>query len=345
MSALRHAVSGSQTGADESGFLRLDRNENPYGASLLVQESLSIYEGFARRPGPLPRSLSRALARYTGRLEGSLYLAESPVELLSRVLGMLAEPGDPILAYAPYGEALRRAARWARVPVTDVARVDGTMRAAEALRSRPSPACVVYVGSPNDPTGDVASPQEIVALLRTGVTVIADETYAEFTDRRLGPLGREFPNLVSVRSFAPWAGLWGVPVSYAVASPELVGRLGAAWPQEELSAPARIAAGASLDDQALLASRVRRIRLERARLFRRLRKLNFVEPAPSHGPFIPCAVTRGTAARVVSLLEGEGALVHDCAPEGLPEHVRISVGTPEQTDELFAAMCRIAAPL
>lgn len=326
--------------------LRLHENENPYGCSLLVQESLSIHDSFALCPGPLSRTLSGALARYTGRTSSDTYLANSPSELLSRLISLLVPAGEPLLTYVPYKSALRGVTAALGVENVPVRRAeDGRVRAVPALEYRGG-ARVVYLGSPNDPTGDVAAPLEVVTLLRAGFTVIADETYAEFTDKTLGILGREFPNLVSVRSFAPWAGLWGIPVSYALMRSELVIALEARWPQCGVTSASRIAAGASLDDAVLLFNRVKHIRLERARLFRRLRKLNFLQPRDSHGPFLLCEVTRGTADRVVALLwENEGVLVHDCAADGMPGFIRVSVGTPEHTDQLMGAMCRISVLL
>lgn len=331
--------------ASENEPLRLHLNESPYGCSLLVQESLSIYDSFAQQPGPVSRTLMRGLCRYAGRPADDLYLANSPRELLGRVLRVLVEPGDSVIAYAPHTRLIGDAASDAGVLVTDAPREDGQLAAASALRLRTTSACTVFLGSPNDPTGEAVRPLEVVSLLRAGVTVIADETYAEYTDKGLSILGGEFPNLVSLRSFAPWAGLWGIPVSYAVASPELVARLEERWPQSSLTAASRIAAGASLDDAAMLLNGVKHVRLERARLFRRLRKLNFVQPLPSHGPFLLCEVTRGDAACVCRLLAAEGVLIHDAAEDGMPGYVRISVGTSAQTDQLFGAMCRISVSL
>ncbi len=339
--ALQQPLAGTR----EETQLRLHLNENPYGCSLLVQESLSIYDGFARQPGAPSSSLMRALSRYTGRPSHDLYLANSPSELLWRILSVLTEPGDGVIAYAPYPAVLREAAANCHVQLFDAPRTGSRVSAAHALRLRSATADTVYVGSPNDPTGDVADQLEVIALLRAGATVIADETYVEYTDKGLGILGGEFPNLISLRSFAPWAGLWGIPVSYAVMSAEMVERLAVRWSESSLTSSSRIAAGASLDDSALLLNRVRHVRLERARLFRRLRKLNFIQPLPSHGPFILCEVTRGDAGRVQALLEAEGVLVHNCCEEGMPEHIRISVGTSEQTDQLVAAMVRVSVAL
>ncbi len=325
--------------------LRLHLNENPYGCSLLVQESLSIHDGFAQQPGPVSPRLLRALGQYAGRPSGDLYVANGPAELLTHLMTTLVEPGDEVISYAPRGPLLAGAADAAHVSVLDVPwSLDG-FRGAPALRFRRPTADVVYLSSPNEITGAVASALKLVAMLGAGMTVIVDETYAEFTDKTVGILGAEFPNLISLRSFGAWAGLWGIPVSYAVTSHQLAEQLRAGCSQNSLSAASRVAAGASLDDAMLLLNRVRHIRLERARLFRRLRKLNFVQPLPSHGPFLCCTLTRGETERVCSLLEAEGILIHDCTNDGLPGHVRVSVGTPEQTDQLFAALCRISVSI
>lgn len=334
-------------GADTEEVLRLHLNENPYGCSLLVQESLSIHDSFAQRPGPLSGTLLRALAKYCGRQTGDIYLANTPEELMLRVLSVCLEPGEQLLAYAPHPKMIEDVARAARIDVLAVPRSrDGAISATAAIQRGDESGRTVYIGSPNDPTGDVVPPLEVVALLHAGLTVIVDETYAEFTDKTLTILGREFPGLISLRSFAPWAGLWGVPVSYALAQSDLVAKLDAFSPQETLSSASRIAAGASLDDSTLLLNRVKHLRLERARLYRRLRKLNFLQPSHSHGPFVPCEVTRGTPEKVCALLETqEGVLLHNCSEDGLAGFIRVSVGTPEQTDQLVGALCRISVQL
>ena len=325
--------------------MRLHRNENPYGCSLLVQESLSISESFALHPGPLSRTLSGALSRYARRPVAEIYVADSLDALLLEVLR--AACGDERLAYAyaPFSGPFARAAAGAGIRVVPLRTAQERQALTLPRASVGAPRSPVYLGSPSDPTGEVVPPLEVVALLEAGFTVIADESYAEFTDKTLGVLGREFPNLVSLRSFAPWAGLWGIPVSYALADGAFVAALDARWPQTRLLAPSRIAAGASLDDAFLLQNRVKHIRLERSRLYRRLRKLNFVQPLYSHAPFICCEVTRGDPAGVVALLEREGILVHPCAENGLPGHIRISIGTADHTDRLIAAMVRISVEL
>ncbi len=344
MSSLSRTRSGVASDVLEEP-LRLHQNENPYGCSLLVQESLSIHDGFARVPGPVSSRLLRSLGEYAGRSPDHLYLANTPEELLSRLLAILMESGDELIAYSPHGGSLLDAADAARVSVVEAPWGEGAFAAGPALRLRQPTANTVVLCSPNEITGRVAPPLEVVSLLKAGMTVVVDERYAEFTDKGLGILASEFPNLVSLRTFGPWAGLWGVPVSYALASAEIVDQLKARWSQSLLTAASRVAAGASLDDATLLMNRVRHIRLERARLFRRLRKLNFLQPLPSHGPFLCCQVTRGEAERVCGLLEAEGILIHNCVADGLPGHVRISVGTPEQTDHLFATLTRISVSL
>lgn len=344
MTSLSRAQSGISDNLTEEP-LRLHQNENPYGCSLLVPESLSIHDAFARVPGPVSSRLLRSLGEYAGRSPDHIYLANAPAELLSRLLAVLMESGDELIAYAPHGASLLEAVDAARVSVVEAPWREGVFAAGPALRLRQPTANTVFLSSPNEITGRVASPLEVVSLLKTGLMVVVDERYVEFTDKGLGILGAEFPNLVSLRTFGPWAGLWGMPVSYALAPAEIVDQLDERWPQSLLTAASRVAAGASLDDATLLMNRVRHIRLERARLFRRLRKLNFLQPLPSHGPFLCCQVTRGEPERVCGLLEAEDILIHNCAADGLPGHVRISVGTPEQTDQLFSTLTRISVLL
>lgn len=333
----------------ESEPLRLHENENPYGCSLLVQESLSAHDTFSRKPSGLPITLMKALSRYTGRSQSNIYLAESPEDLLFRILSVTGCHRGQLIACTPYGDTLRNVLRATGLRAEESPWEPGKkLPTDELIRKYASSGMnrsVIYIGTPNDPTGDVIAPLDAVTLLHAGFTVIADEIYAEFTDRAPGVIGGEFPNFVSLRSFAPWAGLWGIPVSYGLLPDDLHGELERQWPQHRLSDAARIAAGASLDDQTLLLNRVRHIRLERARLFRRLRKLNFLQPLPSQGPFILCEITRGTADSVCGLLTRDGIQVRNCTEYGLPKHIRISVGTPADTDHLFSAMRRISISL
>jgi histidinol-phosphate aminotransferase len=153
----------------------------------------------------------------------------------------------------------------------------------------------------------------------------------------------EFDNLVVLRSFSPWAGLHGLLVGYALCSVKAAARLQRLTPPGGLNRAAQLAAIASLEDKENLLQRVRRLRLERGRLYRQLRKLNLLQPYPSAAPFLLCAVTRGQASMVQRHLQDDGILVKAISDRWLDNHLRIAVGRPEDTNALMASLKTLAA--
>jgi histidinol-phosphate aminotransferase len=202
---------------------------------------------------------------------------------------------------------------------------------------------MVALSSPNNPTGNVTNHTTIVHLLHTGVWVVVDESYFEFCDRTVAPLVSEFDNLVVLRSFGPWAGLHGLPLGYALASTRVVARLHRLSTPGGVNRAAQLAGLASLGDRDNLTQRVRRIRLERGRMFRQLRKLNLIQPYPSAANFLLCNITRGDASMVQRHLQDDGILVKTISDRALPNHLRIGVGKPGDTNALVASLKKLAA--
>jgi histidinol-phosphate aminotransferase len=89
-----------------------------------------------------------------------------------------------------------------------------------------------------------------------------------------------------------------------------------------------------------------RLRVERGRLFRKLRKLNLLQPLPSQGNFLLCRVLRGSAREVRARLADLGIMVLGWDEgTGLEPYLRVSVGRPEDTDTLVKALVSIAERL
>lgn len=340
----RPGASGPPSVDEPRSRLRLDSNENPYGCSLLVQESLSICDSFAAQPDGVSPTLLGALCRYAACRPSALHLENTREELLEHVFRVLVGTGACLPVWGPVDTPVLRAAERVGIRLDVHIAAPGTERDGPASVSEIAAAAgVVFVTSPNEVTGASVPALEVGAALRAGIRVILDETYREYSENAPGVLGREFDGLVSLRSFGSWAGLWGIPVSYAVSDPETTARLEAAYPSDALTRASRVAAGASLDDAAALLGRVRQIRKERGRLYRQLRKLNIVQPFPSDGPALICAVTRGDSRTLTEALRSQGVLVRDCAELGLPGFIRVSVGTPEETDVLMDSMRAVAS--
>jgi histidinol-phosphate aminotransferase len=148
----------------------------------------------------------------------------------------------------------------------------------------------------------------------------------------------EFDNLVVLRTFSKWAGLAGLRIGYGIFPTGIIEQLWKIKQPYNINVAAQIAALATLEDREAMEATVRRIRAERGRLYRTLRKLQLLQPHESEANFLLCRVLLGDAKALKEALEAEGIFIrHYNSPE-LRNYVRISVGRPEDTDQLVSAL-------
>ena len=149
---------------------------------------------------------------------------------------------------------------------------------------------IIFVASPNNPTGNLASEIQIRALLETGVLVVVDEAYYEFCNSTFANLIDVFDNLVILRTMSKWAGLAGLRIGYGIMNPVLVNHIMDIKSPYNLSVTAEDALVASIDDAGFLLNNVRRILVERDRVFKLLTGIDGLRPIPSSGNYILCEV-------------------------------------------------------
>jgi histidinol-phosphate aminotransferase len=326
--------------------IRLNSDENPYGCSLNVQDILASHDQYHLPADPVCTDLRASLSEYTGFSPDRIVAGAGPAELTERLLHAFLDPGDAVITCPPSLPQPSLGASRARVTVVQAprtARFEVDPEAIITTMRRQSNIKMAALSSPNNPTGNVTNHTAIVQLLHTGVWVLVDESYFEFCDRTVAPLVTEFDNLVVLRSFGPWAGLHGLPVGYALASTRVVARLQRLATPGGLNRAAQLAGIASLHDRENLKQRVRRLRLERGRMYRQLRKLNLLQPYPSGANFLLCQVTRGQAPMIQRHLQEDGILVKPITDRWLPNHLRIGVGRPHDTNALIASLKKLAA--
>jgi histidinol-phosphate aminotransferase len=330
-------------------IVRLDSDENPYGPSLRVLEVLGAADSLHRPGDPEARDLRAALEPYARCARERITAGAGPAESLERLLRVLIQPGQVVLVPTPSRNLYAAVAERVGVPVVRVPLTRQYRPDCEAILTlfQTHRVGLLVLPAPNDPTGTSVTPTEVVRLLRAEVPILVDETFSEFAGRTVTPLVTEFEHLIVLRDFAAWAGLGGLPVSYLLSARPLAAQLRAAAVSGGASSgpsrAAQLAAMAALDDLEALKGRLKALRLERGRMYRRLRKLNLLQPLPSEGPFLLCAMTRGNAAAVRDhLADHEGIIVRTLSHPALPNHLRISVGRPQDTDALMRGLLRIA---
>jgi histidinol-phosphate aminotransferase len=326
------------------GLLKLDANENPYGCSVRVQELLASFDLYHLYPASLQDTLRERLEEYTGIKRERIWLANGVGELTDLLMRVFVGQGDEVIICPPTGQFYRLYAGLAGANVVEVARQPETfeLQLDQIQQTVTERTKLIIVGSPNNPTGNVAAPAQLAKLLENRAIVVVDESFYEFAGTSAAGLVGEFDNLVVLRSFSHWAGLAGLRIGYGLFSAEVVKPLEKVRAISGLNAGQILAAQAALDDLQYYNSAKNWLKNERGRLFRQLRKLNFLQPYPSQANFLLCKVVRGDAFWLKQRLERDGVYVKYLDDAELPNHLRITVGRPEDTDRLMQALLAVA---
>jgi histidinol-phosphate aminotransferase len=199
---------------------------------------------------------------------------------------------------------------------------------------------LLFVASPNNPDGGLLPDDDLHRLLDLPLVVVLDEAYVEFAGLERSRIGwvRERDNLIVLRTFSKWAGLAGLRLGYGAFPPAIIEHLWKIKQPYNVPVTAQVAGLASLADLDYLQANVARIVAERERLAEALSEIPYLRPYPSHSNFILCRVVGRDARALKEALARRGILIRYYDSPGLTDHIRASVGTPEQTERLIAEM-------
>jgi len=343
-----YEVLSARLGFAPEQIVKMDANENPYGPSPRVREALANLSYAHIYPDPESRALRAGLAAFTGAPVENLVAGAGADELIDLLLRVLLEPGERVVVCPPTFGMYAFDTRLNAGQVVEVPRGEDFSLDLPAIRQavETHKARVLFLCAPNNPDGSLPSPAEVDELLGLPVLVVLDEAYIEFTQAG-GRLGedlsriRQVPgrdNLVVLRTFSKWAGLAGLRVGYGAFPGWLLPALWKAKQPYNVNVAASAAAVASLEDLDWLAGNVTRLRQERERLYQRLCAVPYLKPSPSQANFILCAVEGRSALELKNRLAAQGILVRYYHTPLLQDFIRVSVGRPEDSQRLLAAL-------
>jgi histidinol-phosphate aminotransferase len=321
-------------------ILKLDANENPYGPSPKALEALANHRAYHIYPDPEQRRLRRVLGDFVGYGPEWIACGAGSDELIELCVRLFVAPGQSILNFPPtFGMytflADVLAGNQAAVNVPRRADHSIDLEAMVAAAERTS---LIFTVSPNNPTGTLLSRKELDWMLATGRPVVVDEAYAEFAGESFVPLVREHENLIVLRTLSKWAGLAGLRVGYMIAQPGLIDVVMRIKQPYSVSVAAEVASLASFDDLPLLQERIRAIVAERGRLMTLLSTLPGVEVTPSRANFVLCRLNSVDAKATHARLLEQGVMVRYFDTPLLRNHLRITVGLPEQNDAVIEGL-------
>lgn len=339
-------VVAQRLGIPEEQIAKLDGNENPYGSSPGVQEALARFSFYHLYPDPQQRRLRQAIGQYVGVDAQHIVMGNGSDDLLDIIARLFISPGDGVVDAPPSFPMYSFIARICGGRLMKVPRREDFSLDIEGLAEAVhGGAKLVFLASPNNPTGNAISPEELERLLATGAIVVIDEAYAEFAGESFAPLVPRHDNLMVVRTFSKWAGLAGLRAGYGVLPKTIAELILKVKMPYNLNVAAQAAVLASLEERDTLQERVRAIVAERERLFQDLSSIPWLRPYPSRANFLLCRVEGVEAREVWRRLQSKGIFIRYIDTRLLRNCLRISVGRPEHTDRLLEALRQIGEAL
>jgi histidinol-phosphate aminotransferase len=283
-------------------------------------------------------------------------------DLIDLILRLFLKPGDEVINCPPTFGMYPFSTDVCGGRVVDVPRTeDFSLDMAGIKKALTRRTKVIFVATPNNPTGNTATEKEIVELVDTGSIVAVDEAYFEFSNVTFANTVLSYPNLIVLRTFSKWAGLAGLRIGYGFFPVEIANYLMKIKQPYNANAAAQAAVLASLADIEYLRANVAKIVMERERLFGKLKELGWLRPYPSQANFILCSLSyrsepsavshsghpptviaseakQSQAKEIWQQLRKKGIFVRYFDTPRLKDCLRISVGRPEDTDALIEAL-------
>jgi histidinol-phosphate aminotransferase len=327
--------------------VKLASNENNLGPSPKAVAAMREALGSVHRyPEGSGHYLVHALAAKFDLPFERIILGNGANDLVELVVKTFAGPGDNVVSGHPSFIMYEIAARimdaeYRAVPLRDYRFDLPAMADAVDERTR-----VVLIANPNNPTGTIVTRAEVAEFLGKlppHVLVVLDEAYFDFVTAEDYPDGLDYVRqgmpVMAMRSFSKNYGLAGLRLGWAAAAPEIVGPMHRIRQPFNANRLAQVAAVAALEDDEHLARSREMVVKGRAQFYAGLAELG-VAYVPTQANFVLINLGR-EAMPVFQELMKLGVIVRPMAGWGLPESIRVSIGTAADNDVFLKALAEV----
>jgi histidinol-phosphate aminotransferase len=327
--------------------IKLNTNENPYPPSPRVVEAIRREVGedgaaLRKYPDPTSRALREAVAKHHGLRVEQVFAGNGSDEVLAHAFQALLKRDKPIrfpdITYSFYPVyAQLYGVEFQTIPLNADFAID--------VDDYRSPNGGILLPNPNAPTGRALPLSEIEVLLKQNpdVPVIVDEAYVDFGAESAVGLIDAYPNLLVVQTTSKARSLAGMRVGFAFGNVELIEaltRVKDSFNSYPLDRLAQVAAQASYEDQAWFEEGCAKVVASREKLASQLETLGF-DVVPSAANFVFAKHRTHDAATLAASLRKKEIFVRHFKLPRIDQHLRISIGTPDECDALVAALTEI----
>lgn len=320
--------------------LRLDFNENTAGCSPRVRARLQeiTAEEIGRYPERAP--VERIVTDYLGIAPGELLLTNGVDEAIHLLCETFLEPGDEVLIVLPTFAMYEifAAAAGAKV-ITVPAGQDFRFPASDLLSRITLRTRLIAIANPNNPTGAVAEPGELLDIARRApqAALLVDEAYFEFYGETLLRQWRELPNLFVARTFSKAYGLAGLRIGVLAGRANFISLVNRVSSPYNVNGVALACLPTALADKDYIRDHVEEVRRGREALCEQYARWG-IRCWPSKANFVLANFGHLKAA-FIQAMRARGILVRDRSWDyGCDNCVRVTLGTEEQTARLLVAL-------
>lgn len=331
----------------KAGVIKLASNENPFGPSpkaleAIARESknLQIY------PDQKSKLLREALAKKFGVPADCLICGNGSDDIMQVLAATYLNPNDEVIISKNTFSVYELVARifGGKLVFVELNNYEQDLKAiASALTPKTK---LVFLTNPHNPTGTIFTAGDFEAFLKKvpdNVLVVVDEAYAEFVESKEFPDSlkyiKEGRNLIVLRTFSKFYGLAGLRVGYGIAKAELVAPMLKAKMPFNVSRLAQAGAAAALDDKEFLDKTLRNNSEGKKCLYGELDKLG-LDYKKTEANFVFINMKK-PADEVFLKMMSEGIIIRPLTSFGLPQMIRVSIGTREQNEKLVSALIKM----
>ena len=316
-------------------IIRLNANENPYGSIKEINDKLSNFS-FHNYPDSNQAKLRKFLSKYTGLPSENIVAGSGADEMIELIFKIYGKKEDVLIDAQPtFGMYSFLATSMGMKVINSPRKEDWSidlLKTVDLINEHESK--LLFIASPNNPTGNVANENEIINLLETGTIVIVDETYYEFCSKSCSNLLNSFENLIILRSFSKWAGIAGLRIGYMMASKNVISNIFKIKQPYNVNLAAEVAAITTLENSDKLVENIQIINNEKEDFFSFLSEFANITPFLSEANFILCKFKNNDSEIVFNKLAKEGIFVRKFSDDNLKNYLRISIGKPEQMKKI-----------
>ncbi|MEW6697711.1 MAG: histidinol-phosphate transaminase [Bacillota bacterium] len=327
------------------GVIKLDANENPYPFPEEVARRmghLAAGELLSRYPDSEAGELRGAIAEFAGVTPEQVMVGNGSDELILNILLTFGTGGRVLITNPTFSmykiHSLVAGARPIPVPRRSDFSLDVP---ALVCYARQPESRVIFICSPNNPTGNASTLEEIESVLQqVNCLVMVDQAYLEFGGEDCVPLLSRYPHLIVMRTFSKAFALAGLRVGYMLSNPDVLRQIKKVKQPYNLNAFSQAAARVVLEYREPFGNQIQDILQQREELYKGLQSIEGVVPYPSDANYILFRTKHESKVIYQALLD-RGILIRKLGGPELPGFLRVSVGTPAENKLFLQALADV----